>query len=145
MVIDAVTGGEVDAAIVVPGEAPFQVDIDILGATIGYQGYQYYLEWDPEVLAFDEHTDLKPGGLDLCATPNVTESRVAAGCVSSTETATFSGPVATIAFHCVSGGTSPLHLVGTAERPTSFSTAMAPRGVVIPTELTDASVTCQGS
>jgi hypothetical protein len=145
MVVDAVSGGEVNAAVEVPAASPFQVDVDVLAVTAGYQGYQYYVEWDPKVLAFDGHTDLKPGDLNLCATPKSSESSLAAGCVRTTETTTFSGPVGSITFHCVSSGTSPVHLVGSAERPNSFSTAMAPRGLTIPTELTDASVTCLGS
>jgi len=144
MVVDAVSGGEVNASAEVQGTSPLEVDINILGATIGYQGYQYYLEWNPELLAFDGHTDLKPAGLDLCATPTTSADRVAAGCISVAETTMFAGPVSTITFHCISNGTGPLHLVTSGESPASFSTTMAPRGVIIPTELTDASVTCLG-
>jgi hypothetical protein len=144
MVVDAVSGGEITATVEVSASVPFQVDVDIRGATVGYQGYQYYLEWDPKILAFDGHTDLKPAGLDLCANPTRFESTVAAGCANTTEATTFAGAVGTITFHCVSGGTSPLHLVPSGESPASFSTALAPRGLVIPTNLTDASVTCLG-
>jgi hypothetical protein len=144
MVVDAASGGEVTATAEVSGSAPFQVDVDIRGATVGYQGYQYYLEWDPKILAFDGHEDVKPAGLDLCANPTRFDSTVAAGCVNTTEATTFAGAVGTLTFHCVSGGTSPLHLVSEGESPNSFSTALAPRGLVIPTNLMDASVTCLG-
>ncbi len=144
MAVDAVSGGEINATADIAGTDPFDVDVDILDATIGYQGYQYYLEWDPEVLAFDNHADQEPEDLDLCANPKVEESRIAAGCARVTDTTTFAGPVGTLTFHCVASGTSLLHLVTSGERPVSFSTAMAPRGLLIPTELRDASVTCPG-
>lgn len=142
MVVDAVSGGEADATVEVTGAGPFDVDIDILAPSMGYQGYQYYLQWDPKLLAYDGHNDLKPESLDLCANPTVVENRVAAGCARATETTRFAGPVGTATFHCVGEGTSLLHLLTSQDRPASFSTVLAPRGVVIPTELTDASVTC---
>ena len=142
MVLDAVSGGEINATAEITGAGPFNVDVDILAPTMGYQGYQYYLQWDPELLAYDGHKDLKPESLDLCANPTAIENRVAAGCARATETTTFAGPVGTATFHCVGEGTSLLHLLPSEERPASYSTVLAPRGVVIPTELTDASVTC---
>jgi hypothetical protein len=145
MAVDAVSGGEIAAATEVRGGGPFEIDINILRATTGYQAYQYYLEWDPNLLALDGHRDLKPDGLELCANPAISADVVAAGCLSVTEPTTFAGPVSTITFHCVANGTSVLHLLTSAEDPASFSTAMAPRGVVIHTDLTDASVTCVGS
>lgn len=144
MLVDAVSGGEITATVEVSGSTPFQVDISIRGATTGYQGYQYYLEWDPKVLAADSHVDLKPVGLDMCAAANITVDRLAAGCVNAAGTTTFAGPVGTITFHCANTGTSALHLVTSADRPATFTTAMAPRGLIIPTSLTDASVTCLG-
>jgi hypothetical protein len=144
MVVDAVSGGEINATAEVRGTGPFAVDISILGATIGYQGYQYYLEWDPKTLAFDSHTYLKPAGLGLCATASTSANRLAAGCVNQNETTTFAGPVGTITLHCIANGTSSLHLMTSGEQPASFSTTMAARGLIIPTELTDASVTCLG-
>lgn len=145
MAVDAVSGGEITAATEVRGTGPFDIDINVLAATTGYQAYQYYLEWDPNLLALDEHRDLKPDGLELCAKPAISADVVAAGCVNVTEATTFAGPVSTITFHCVANGTSVLHLLTSAEDPASYSTAMAPRGVVVQTNLTDASVTCLGS
>lgn len=144
MVVDAVSGGEITATAEVRGTDPFEVDVNILGATAGYQGYQYYLNWDPNVLALDDHRYLEPASLDLCATAAIFDDRVAAGCVRLEDVTMFAGSVGTISFHCASSGTSPLHLMTSEERPASFSGVLAPRGLIISTELTDASVTCLG-
>jgi hypothetical protein len=143
MVVDAISGGPIDATRTVRGTEPFDVDIVTVNVEPAYQGYQYMLIWDPEVLAFDGQVDLKAGGLDLCATPATTERRVAAGCLSTAEPTTYAGPLNTVTFHCVGDGTSDLHLL-TSEEEGSFTTTLLPNGVVISTALTDASVTCEG-
>lgn len=140
--VDAVSGGTVDATRTVTGTGPFEVDVVIVSTTEGYQGYQYKLRWDEAVLAYDGQTDLKPADLDLCATPTVRGSTVYGGCVRVSDNTTFTGPVNTLTLHCLSTGTSPLHLMTRTEDPHFGSGTLGFAGVSIPTTLTDASVTC---
>ena len=144
MAVDAVSGGGIDTSRAVSGtRTPFGVDIVITGAGTGYQGYQYYLEWDPDVLAYDTETTLSPGGLTICGVPAATDSTVFAGCVRQSGTTTFTGPVSTVSLHCVGDGTSPLHLKTMVQEPALGSTTIGPYGVLINTSLADASVICQ--
>ena len=144
MAVDAISGGPVDATRTVTGTATFDVDIVIMNVDPEYQGYQYWLIWDPEVLALDGQADLEPDSLDMCAAPATTENRVAAGCLRTAGPTTFAGPVNTATFHCVGDGTSQLHLL-TSEEEASFTTTLLWDGRVIDTALTDASVTCEGA
>jgi hypothetical protein len=146
MAVDAVSGGGVDPSRTVTGTAPFNVDIVITVAGQAYAGYQYSLKWNPAVLAFDSQTDLMPtgSGLNLCASPTIYEDRVQGGCVRTSGTTTFTGPVNTVTLHCVANGPSPLHLVTMVEDPDFGTTTLGIGGVTIATALTDASVTCTG-
>jgi hypothetical protein len=144
MAVDAVSGGAVDTARNVSGSRdPFGVDIVITGAGTAYQGYQYYLEWDPAVLAYDSQTNLSPSGLTLCAAPTTTLATVYAGCARQSGTITFTGPVNTVNMHCVGEGTSSLHLRTLAEHASLGTSTIGRFGVFIDTALADASVTCQ--
>ncbi len=63
MAVDAVSGDGVDTGRTVSGtRAPFGVGIVVTAASTAYQGYQYFLEWDPAILAYDGQTDLSPSG-----------------------------------------------------------------------------------
>ncbi len=144
--LDAVPGGGVDASRVVSGPAPFDVDVMIAAAPTGYAGYQYVMAWDPAVLAFDGQVHLEPteAGFDLCSENYAPPDRSMAGCVKLGGTTTCTGPVNTVTMHCVSNGWSALHLVAQGE-DTTYSKTLALGGVVIPTDLVDASITCQGT
>jgi hypothetical protein len=145
MGIDAVSGGAVDAARVVTGSSPFDIDIVFLSATGGYQGYQYFVQWDPVVLAYEGQRDLKPEGLEICATPVVEDKTVYSGCARVSENTSYTGPTNTLTFHCVADGVSPLHLVTLTEDPHFGAASLGYAGQTIETALVDASVTCQGT
>jgi hypothetical protein len=145
MAVDAVSGEAVDAARIVTGVSPFDVDIVVTKAVSGYQGYQYLFQWDPALLAYEGEKDLMPAGLDLCGAPTLlSDSTLYSGCAKLSEGATnYTGPVSTLTFHCLADGTSPLHLMTFAEDKDFGSTVLAYTGATIETTLTDASVTCQ--
>jgi hypothetical protein len=145
MTVDAVSGGAVDASRIVDGAAPFDADVVITKAVSGYQGYQYFVQWDPAVLAYDGQKDLKPEGLELCAEPVLDTDRVYGGCARTSENTNYTGPTNTLTFHCVADGVSPLHLVTLTEDPNFGATNLGYAGQTIETELVDASVTCQGT
>jgi hypothetical protein len=144
MAVDAVSGGAVDATAVVAEASPFDVDIVMLSANPGYQAYQYKLEWDPTILAYDGEKHLMPADLSVCADAVVTASNVYAGCARAGGNTTFTGPLSTVTLHCVGAGTSPLHLKTLAEDRAFGTSAVAQLGYFVDTTLTDASVTCQG-
>ncbi len=145
MAVDAISGEAIDASRIVAGAAPFDADIVVTKAVSGYQGYQYSIQWDPAVLAYDAAKDLKPEGLELCAAPVVEATTVYGGCARTSDNTNYTGPINTLTFHCVADGASPLHLVGLSEDANFGSTALGYAGVTIETELADASVTCQGT
>jgi len=145
MAVDAVSGGAVDASRIVAGAAPFDADIVVAKAVSGYQGYQYLVQWDPTVLEYDAQKDLKPEGLEICATPVVEDKTVYSGCARASENTNYTGPTNTLTFRCVADGISPLHLITMVEDKSFGSTALGYAGQTIETELADASVTCQGT
>jgi len=142
--VDAVSGGAVDATTVVTGSSPFDVDIVILSVDPGYQGYQYKLEWDPSILAYDGQKHLMPAELSICADPVLAASDIYAGCARMGGETTITGPLNTVTLHCIGTGTSPLHLNTLTEDPAFGTSAIAEMGFFVDTALTDASVTCQG-
>jgi hypothetical protein len=144
MAIDAVSGGAVDASRVVTGSDPFDVDLVVDKAVSGYQGYQFTIQWDPTVLAYQEQKDLQPEQMVLCATPNVKENSVYSGCARVSENTSYVGPLNTLTFQCVADGVSPMHLVSLTEDPAFGTSELGFSGVTVETTLTDASVTCQG-
>lgn len=144
MVVDAVSGGAVDATRIMTGTSPFDVDVVVDKAVSGYQGYQYLVRWDPAVLAYEGQKDLKPAGLELCAAATERTNTVLGGCARTSDNTNYTGPVNTLTFHCVADGASPLHLVTLIEDEDFGSTALGYAGVTIETTVTDASVTCQG-
>jgi hypothetical protein len=143
MAVDAVSGGAVDASRVVTGSDPFDVDIVILSGASGYQGYQYKLEWDPSVLAYDHQKHLMPAELNFCADAIVGTSDVYTGCARSGGDTTFVGPLNTVTLHCIGAGVSPLHLKTMTEDVNFGTSVIGDVGILVDTSLTDASVTCQ--
>jgi hypothetical protein len=143
MAVDAVSGGAVDASRVVTGSDPFDVDIVILSGASGYQGYQYKLEWDPSVLAYDHQKHLMPAELNFCADAIVGTSDVYTGCARSGGDTTFVGPLNTVTLHCIGAGVSPLHLKTMTEDVNFGTSVVGDVGILVDTSLTDASVTCR--
>ena len=144
MAVDAVSGGLVDASRVVTGSDPFDVDIDIVSVDPGYQGYQYKLQWDPSILAYNDQKHLMPVELTFCADPVfMGASDVYAGCARAGGDTTFVGPLNTVTMHCIGAGVSPLHLKTMTEDPDFGTTVIGDMGILVKTALTDASVTCQ--
>jgi hypothetical protein len=144
MVVDALSGGTVDVSRTVTGTSPFDVDVVVDKALSGYQGYQYKVQWDPAVLAYEAQEDLMPAELELCAEPTVRDNTVYGGCARVTETTDYTGPIHRLTFRCVANGASPLHLITLVEDRHFGSTLLGFAGVTIETALVDASVTCQG-
>lgn len=142
LAVDAVPGGGVDSVRAVPDTAPFDVDIVIVEASTPYAGYQYKLQWDAGVLAYDGEMSLESAGLTLCAVPSVSGNTVLGGCANDQGTLTFTGPVNRVTFHCLGTGTSPIHLVTLAEDASFGSVALTTGGVQVDTTLADAQITC---
>jgi len=144
MAIDAIAGDEVDESLTGTGEQFFEVDIVTEEAGPGYQGYQYWLEWDPGVLEYEGAEDFKPEELSLCATPSPARGVLYGGCVRVSGDTFFVGPLSRVTFKCVGKGTSSLHLKPIAEDPHFGTSLLTYRGAVVATALFDASVTCEG-
>lgn len=119
----------------VTGTSPFRVDIVITNASQAFQQYRYKLEWDPAVLAYNSQQNLLNPLRWYCTTPVTTASSVSVTCTTDAPLKV-TGAVHTVTLHCVGNGTSPLHLG-------SGSGTFDSSGNLIPTSLTDASVTCQ--
>jgi len=145
MVVDAVPDGAVDASRTVSGTSPFEVDVVVDRAESGYQGYQFKLQWDAAVLAYEGQEDLKPAELDLCAAASVRGNTVYGGCARVRENTNYTGPINRLTFRCLGDGTSLLHLVSLVEDEHFGSKALGYSGVAIETTLADASVTCEGA
>jgi hypothetical protein len=145
MALDAIPGGALDASRTVTGGDPFEVDLVIDKAVSGYQAYQFRVQWDGSVLAYDSEKDLMPAELTLCAPGAMREDSFYSGCARTADNTNFTGPVNTLTFHCIADGTSQLHLISIDEDADFNTTALGYGGVVIETELADASVTCQGA
>ena len=142
MAADAIEGGSIDPTRTVTDTSQFNVGVNITTAGQAYQAYQYMLQWDPAVLAYDSQTNLKPDDLLSCSAPVVTGSSVFGGCASS-GTTTFTGAVNRVTLHCVGTGTSPLHLVTLNEDPNFGTSTIDDSAAFITTDLTHASLTCQ--
>jgi hypothetical protein len=144
MAADAIPDGAIDATREVSGTEPFEIDVVMTKAVSGYQGYQYKVEWDGAVLAYDSQVDLMPAGLELCAAATQRENTVLGGCVRIRDLTNFTGPLNRLTFHCLADGTSPLHLVTLGEDTYFGNSALGEVGVIIETELADATVVCRG-
>jgi hypothetical protein len=144
MAADAVSGGVLDATRLVADRNPFDVDIVILSVDAGYGAYQYKLEWDPSILAYDGEKHLMPAELNVCADAQVATNDIYTGCARAGGNATFTGPLETVTLHCIGTGTSQLHLKTIAEDPDFGTSVISDVAYYMNTALTDASVTCQG-
>jgi hypothetical protein len=142
--VDAVSGGAVEPGREVTGTGRFDVDIVVTDASTPYAGYEYNLEWDPAVLGLDTAVDLNPTGLMPCLESPRSLSHVSRSCGISSEASRYVGAVATIGFHCVADGSSPLHLLKEAESGL-YTQTFERSGEPIDTTLADASVTCRGT
>ncbi|MGB6895332.1 MAG: flexitail domain-containing putative surface protein [Dehalococcoidia bacterium] len=142
--VDAISGGSVDDSRTVTGTDPFNADIVITVVGEAYQAYQQYTQWDPAVLAIDDAVFLYPsGGLPICGQRVITANSVQGGCAGM-GTTTYVGAVETLTLHCVANGTTTLHLVTLVEDFQFGTTTARSPGSIIPTDLQDAEVTCEG-
>jgi len=150
---------DVDGASVYASGGEFTVAFVIVEAGASYQGYQFDIEWDAEIVGYTGIEHLKPEGLETCsptrtfasdgdesgaATENV--NRVAAFCLN-TELAptTFTGPVSTITLSCAAPGETTLHLLTTDEGTigTLVQTQSEEESYEHTLTLNDATITCQ--
>jgi hypothetical protein len=145
IVVDAVSGGSVDAARVVTGIAPFDIDIGVTSVGQAYHGYQYLLRWDPQILAYDGQTNLSPAGFTICAEPMAGRKTVAGACARAPGGTEFVGPLNTVTLHCVADGASALHLVTSSEDSSFGTQTLGSGGAGLGDILVDASITCQGT
>jgi hypothetical protein len=145
MGVDAIEGGTVDLTRTVTDTAQFNVSVNVTTAGEAYMAYQYTLEWDPAVVAYDSATHLIPtgSGLGTCSDPVTDVNWVYASCSRSSGTTSFTGAVESVTLHCVAAGTSALHLQSADENPAFGTTTVDSDGAYISTDVADASVTCQ--
>jgi len=132
----------VDGNFTIATADPFDVEIDITAGGEVYQGYQFMLQWDPAILSYVDSAPLMPAGLDLCAEPSVVSAMVLVGCLNASGPVSFEGAVHAVTFRCLAVGSSTLHLKTQAEDPIYGSATLGDTGLM-PTSLTDATVTCQ--
>ena len=149
MAADATSGGSVDPTRTVNGSTPFQMSVHITQAGEPYQGYQVGVQYDSAVINYVSATYLNGAthGMVLNA-PLVDQAvsgtlrRTRAGSSLLSGTITFTGEVLGVTYRCVANGTTSLHLVTQAEAA-SWTTTIGPAGALA-TDLTDATVTCEG-
>jgi hypothetical protein len=150
---------DVDGAGVYASGGEFTIAFVIVEAGASYQGYQFDIEWDGEILGYAGIEHLKPEGLETCSPTRTFASgtgepgaaseqtnRVAAFCLN-TELAptTFTGPVSTIALKCTTPGETTLHLLTTGEGTigTAVQTQSEEESYEHTLTLNDATITCQ--
>jgi hypothetical protein len=153
MVVDALSGGDINSTLGVLVGTQVDVDLDIQhGGDVSenYAGYQAYLGYSDAILAFVpswEYTGL--GGMSLDS-PTVEvdvdgdtlTDGVQGGSSSGCGWTNASGPAIRASFFCAAEGTTTLHLVTLDEDPSFGTTTMGSGGVTVLTGLTDAAVTC---
>jgi hypothetical protein len=140
------------ASSVQPVGVPFQVSFDITDGTNPWAGYNLLV--DHAGLTFIPTSDLDGdtvleswdytglGGSSLNAVVSVPQpGRLQGGSAIGSGTSTAAGQAVVATFQCTAEGVFTLHLVTSGEAIT-FSTSLATGGVVLPTTLTDATVTC---
>jgi hypothetical protein len=166
MSVDATSGGGIDASRVVSGGGNFVIDVDIQhGGTTAdnYAGYNLRLRFDDAILAFVPDQDLNSdttleswiytglGGTVLDsvvsqydeADSDTLIDTLFGGSARVTGLTSASGAAVNATFRCIANGTGTLHLVSSAERPVQYTTTLGSGGVDLPTNLVDASITCQ--
>lgn len=150
---------DVDGASVYASGGEFTIAFVIVEAGASYQGYQFDIEWDGEIVGYTGIEHLKPEGLETCsptrtfasdgdesgaATENV--NRVAAFCLNTQlAPTTFTGPVSTITLSCKTAGETTLHLLTTDEGTigTLIQTQSEEESYEHTLTLNDATITCQ--
>jgi hypothetical protein len=163
MGVDANANTElVDTTAIHLADQEFDVGIDVTWGLANWQGWQATLQYNPSVLewvpTFDSDGDTTKdcvtytglGGATLDSCPSGQSDRdgdtvydslfVGTGLPGDTTTAT--GQVAVMRFDCRGSGTSPLHLVTLVEDLDFGSTMLGQGGVIVPTDLADATITC---
>jgi hypothetical protein len=140
----------VDATATYSTGSEFTVAFVIEAVGEPYQGYQFGIQRDPNVLAYVSVEHLQKANLTGCAPVSEDDgNRVAAGCLDlEARDITETGQMATITFRCAAAGTSPLDLLSPAEilssdregPGTKLVARAAPDG--LPITMNDASVTC---
>jgi uncharacterized repeat protein (TIGR01451 family) len=143
----------VEAAATYAVGAPFQVSFDITQAATAWAGYNLVVDHagltfiptsdvsGDTVLESWDYTGL--GGTSLNAVVSVPQpDRLQGGSAKASGTTTATGEAVIATFQCDAPGTPVLHLATSAEAVT-FSTTLAAGGVVITTDLTDATINCE--
>ncbi len=148
MAVDAVSGGGVDGSVVVPAGGAFTVDLVITAAPTPYAGYGAKIEFNGGVINYDSFVYAPLGGTTLSAAATLVNDGCGPGCdrlqfgsARPSDTTSETGVAGTVTFHCVAEGSTMLHLLPPGEG-VNHSTLLGLGGVIIPTSLTDAQVTC---
>jgi hypothetical protein len=162
---DASTAGVVDAFTSHAVDTDFNVSINVRVVGTAWIGWQASLQYDPSILewvpTFDSDgsttndcwTYTALGGVVITTCPNTQFDRdgdfvndtLFGGASRLSGTSTATGQAAVVTFHCLAPGISPLHLRTLLESAPSFGTkTFAAGGVTLGTDLTHASVECQG-
>jgi len=135
--------------------AQFDVNVNVDIAEIPYSGAQATMKYDPTILAWSPvgangwtyhglggmTNDFVASPMELVPADTVNDS-IFGGSALSSGTTNATGLFATVRFTCLAAGTSPLHLVTSAEYPVFAAFLVDESATTIETSLTDASVTC---
>lgn len=108
-------GFESTAPISAATGANFDVNLVVAGVTEPYQGYQWTIHGGPNVTVATQSP--APGSTyTTCATPSIVGQNLTyGGCVSTSDTATYNGRVATVTFHCNAPGKVTLRFANAIE------------------------------
>lgn len=134
---------EVDEVLTQPLGAEFDVAVNVTSVAERYHVYQFKLAWDSEVLGFVSAEHLNPDDLTVCFAINPSDGTATSSCGRSGGGTTYVGPVDTIRLRCKEEGITTLRLETLEEDPVSGTTTFSPRGPLILTGTTDATVTCE--
>jgi hypothetical protein len=157
MAVDAVAGGSVDAGRTVSDSTPFDISIHVTLAGTEYWAYGVVLEYDSAVINFVPVTTKKvtyvngaDSGLNINATAMDSAAagslrRVEMGSSASDAATTWVGEVVKVRYQCVAPGTTGLVMIPVDPGPPSVnnSTTLGAGGVLIGTDLINATVTCE--
>lgn len=135
---------EVDDSTTQAVGAPFDVSINVASALADYNVYQFQLQWSPGTsLSFVEGTHLNREGFSACFDfIREGSTGVSSACGIPAVLSLAEGAMTTLTLQCEEQGDVELHLVTVTEddqRPT----ATIDEAGFIPTNTTDARVTCQ--
>ncbi len=170
MSADAVGGDNcspIDATHTVTGTGNFVVSACITwDGTDNYKGYNLKVSFDDGILVFVGTDDLSDPpdsvleswhytGLGLMVfdsavtqfdinPANGLTDTLFGGSARNSGLTNVSGAAVDATFQCVGDGTSPLHLLTSADDPQQYTTTLGTGGITLTTDLVDASITCQG-